>query len=314
MRSLIVILVLCAPLLAGPASWTAYEHGEAARAPADPGRYGGNAAKLCARTGPFVAYVNAFAITDPLSADQSGAGSGSTTNWYSLGFTGAADTTEHRWRITTRIYGPGNGYADGILDGTAWGECVLALEFSGDNENAACGQLAVDDSGGASVSLSVPAGFRVSLQKSARAKETDVYSVDSPKTTVGPGKVCRVRVSTSAEVRVAAQSVIGISSVYVTGVLHGDLTMTGTCRVGDDRVEDRFTVEPKIPDILESEFDPPTGGVEQGEPKPPDLPTDEEREGRQPAVFGPDDPIDAEDLPAPAGDDGPAGTVTPEAE
>jgi hypothetical protein len=301
MRTILFVLALALPVTAGPGSWTAFEHGESARSPADEGHTGGNATRVCVRTGPFVAFVSAFAITDPLSEDQAGSGSGRTTNWYSLGFSGSAEATEHRWRITTWIHGSGDGTADGVIDGTAWGEAVLAVAFTGDNGNVACGQLAVDDSGGAAVSLTVPPGLRLDLQKRARSKETDVFVVDSTVTTTGSGKVCRVRVETAADVGLGAGSCLGVASAHLVGVLHGELLMTGTCRLGDRRVEDRFGVEPVI---RESVFDPPSGGVEQGELDPPDEPTEEEREGRLPGIMEPDEPDDAEDVTTPTDDDG----------
>lgn len=303
MRVLFVLVLLSAATFAGDGSWTTVEQGASAAIPPMDQPATGNADKMGVRTGPLVAQVFARASTNPFCSDQGGSSSGVSTAWYSLLFSGSPGASEHRWRITTRIEGDGSGEAKASLLGSSWGECLLAMAFSGDNENADFGQLAVENAGGAAVSIGIPEGLRVALQKSARLVGVDTYRVDSPKTTVGPGKTCRVRVDTFAEACVSAKSVVaGGASVSLSAVLHGALTMTGTCRIGEVRVEDVFRAEKAPTFSLESHLVPPTGGLDFGEGTPTDEPTGQERpvSPKTPAVDGgePDEewtPVDREE-------------------
>jgi hypothetical protein len=226
-----------------------------------------------------MAFVSALAATDTVSPDEVGAATGLDTAWYSLVFSGASEATNHTWRISTRIRGGGMAEAAASLDGGSWGEAVLAIQFSGDHDDAASGQLVVEDSGGAQVSLAAPANLRITLEKTARMVGVDTFRTDRPRTTVGTGRCCRVRVDTAAEAKVSAKSIAGLASVSLGGLLRADLEMTGTCVVRGVRIEDRFRVTTAPADFWGATVSPPEGGFERGEASPPDEPTDEERSG-----------------------------------
>ncbi len=267
------------PAAAGPGDWTALEHDGACTLPPAVATPVGNARLLRVAVGPLMGFATAMAATDTVSRDEMGAATGIDTAWYSLVSSGSPEATNHTWRISTRIRGGGIATADASLDGGSWGEAVLAIQFTGDHDNAATGQLVVEDSGGAQVSLAAPANLRITLEKTARMVGVDKFRTDRPRTTVGTGRCCRVRVDTAAEVKVSAKSFTGFACVSLDGLLRADLEMTGTCLVRGLRIEDRFRVTTAPAALWGATVTAPAGGFGRGEESPPDRSTDEERGG-----------------------------------
>jgi hypothetical protein len=299
-RTVILIVVLAVPVYAGDGSWQAQETGPNVFIPATPAPPQGNASKMEVVAHSVLTDIDANASTDPLSADEDGVAEARDTTWFTLAFVGSDEKTrDHRWSITTKIHGNGLGTADTSLDGSGWGESVQQVKFAGDNTNEAMGQLAVQQNASVKVTIGLPQGVSITLDKGTRSKGTDVFKISQTKTTSGPGKCCRVRVDTFAKARCVATSGLGLAFVAVCGELRGSLEMTGTCVIDDETVKDVLRIGPQGTDDRASTTEPPSGGIEKDpDGTPTDEPTEAEREGEEeePAT-------DAEDL-----DDASSGT------
>jgi hypothetical protein len=292
MRSILMFFVLAAPAFAGPGTWKVVEQGDRYDAGMKTEKKSGNAKKLEASAGALRSRVDTDAETDFTSADEGGAAQSDSTSWYTLSFAGSADTTDHRWKITSRVHGDGEGHAYANLDCDAWADTLQIIQVSGDDDNRALGQIAVDDTGGVSYSLGVPVGFRVSLNKKSRTRGQDVFSVDTAHSTCGPGKACRVRVDAWAQASLQADSTLGAGSALAWGTLRADLEMKGYCRLATgETINDRLLIDGVTHDGEPvNHLDGPSGGFTHADGVPTDQPTAAERNGT------PEDPgTDAED-------------------
>jgi hypothetical protein len=147
--------------------------------------------------------------------------------------------------------------------------------------NEATGQLAVQQNASSKVTIHLPLGLSITLDKGTRSKGTDVFKVNVPQTTAGPGKSCRVRVDTYAKARCVVTCTIGIALAGLNASLRGNLQMTGTCYVDDKKVSDTFLVEQGDGD-RDSKVKAPSGGHEkEADEIPTDQPTEEERAGEE---------------------------------
>lgn len=303
MKTILMVLVLAAPALAGPGSWKAVLYGDAVLPTNRGGTCSGNAQKLDVLAHDLLTTIDAYAATDLFHADEAGSAWDTSTSWYSLEFCGSDEAVEHKWTITTVIKGAGSAETFVSLEGSAYADSLQVIQFVGDHDNCGVGQLAVDDSTGVSYSLMVPLGFSATLSKSARTQGEDSYGVKVPRATAGEGKVCRVRADASVEAAIGASCVVTNAGAWIaeSTELKADLTMTGTCVYRGLKVEDTLRIEWVPASDPTATVEEPSGGVEEEDPTdiPTDTPTDDEREGED---GGPT--IDAGDLPdeAPGGD------------
>jgi len=273
MRTLLTLLLLAVPVIAGPGSWKAIRYGADETEPGTPGKVTGNAMMMEVIAHAVYTGVSAMAMTDPLSANEDGTGSASDTVWYEMRFVGDSGATNLSWSIESSIRGQGDALADVCIQGSAWGESIEVISVTGDNTNSGVGQLAVTDSGSTKISLSAPPRVTVSLTQTMRSEGSDNYVVKKLKKTTGPGGKCRIRVETDAKAQAVARTIIGHASVSLIGYLHVDLEMKGICTFGSIRITDTFRIGPGgVITMSASGTTPPTGGVET---RPGEIPTDD---------------------------------------
>jgi hypothetical protein len=303
-RALVVLILLCGTALAGPGSWQAEVHGSSPDRLAAAGGVDGSADQLLVTSGALVSFVLGEASTTLFASAQAASASSCSESWFTLRYVGSDETVNHRWRITTRIHGYGNGSAETVLDGSANGESVQAVVITGDNENGGAGILGVHDNGSVGFTLGFPAGPGISIDKRGKSLGTDTYVVDRTRTTTGPGKACRASSEVTSKARVSVASVVGSAFVHLRGELRCDLTMIGLCDYRDVRVEDVYRVTRAFLEPRRSVTEAPSGGVTAGEGAPTATPTGEERDGEtedRPTVDA--DDLEEDDPEEPAADD-----------
>ena len=285
MRTLLALLILAVPVMAGPGSWTATRYGSDETKKGTPGKTTGNATLMEVIANAVNTTVAALLMSGPISANEKGAGSAADTVWYELKFSGNKDTTNHFWAIETDIHGEGEADAEVTLQGSAWFESLQVISVTGDNTNSALGQLAVTDEGNTKIALSIPPRVSVALAQTSRSVGTSNFEAKRLKKTTGAGKICRIRVEADAVAQGVAKTIIGHASASGIGNLRCKLEMTGSCTVAGKRVIDTFRISGVANnDLSSSVTEDPSGETETklGE-VPTDDPADDEPEENEDA-------------------------------
>jgi len=300
MRTLLALLILAVPAMAGPGSWQATRYGSDETKPGAPGKTSGNAMEMEVIANAVNTTISALLMSSPFSASESGAGTAADTVWYELKFGGDKTATNLVWSIETEIHGKGDSTAEVAFQGSAWFESLQVISVTGDNVNSGSGQLAVIDAGSAEITLAVPPRVGVSLTQTARSVGVSNFLVKRLTKTTGSGNICRIRVEADATAQGVAKTLIGHASAQAVGNLRCKLEMKGSCSVGGIRVIDTFRISGVANNTLSSSnAEAPSGGIVT---KPGVIPTDD------PADDEPEENEDAEK--ATADSDGDGGSTT----
>ncbi|MEN8149413.1 MAG: hypothetical protein ABFS86_06295 [Planctomycetota bacterium] len=299
MRTLIVLLVLATTALGHAGSWQAVRYGSDETAPGTYGIVTGNPAKMRVIAHAVVTHTDLACISNPLAADQDGAGSDADTVWYELTFVGAANAKNHAWSIETNIHGTAQAEATVNLQGTAIVEALHLIKVSGNHKNMGAGQLGAADTADVKYSLKAPSEFGISLESSCLEIGVDNFTTKVPKKTTGTGTKCRIRIDTDVQARASASTRIGIACATAYGELRVDLKMIGSCTFEGIPVRDTFKIgSGGRREIEASKTTPPSGGIVTKREVPTDTP---EEDLPEPELLDEEEEDDEDPLPPSTG-------------
>ncbi len=296
LRVALIVLLLAGVVTANPTpgSWQAENWGQDPEASKLPSNPGSRTSYLDVYAGATASMVDAYLYTSISTGDQQAIGSDKATAWFGLKFVGSPNATNHKWKIITKITGFGWAYAEAVLEASCWGESLQYISVTGDNTNKDGGQLAVQDNAKVNLAISLPKSLSITFPKAARALTRDEFRISNSVCTMGSGKACRVRVDNKAQARGAAASTVQVAAVLMKADLDVEIEMIGFCDFAGLEITDRLLLSDAPDDGSTAEVTPPTGGMVRGEGEvPTDMPTEDEREGKD--TSGPT--IDAGDLP-----------------